>query len=57
MESLYGAGTNPVPYMMLAYGIGALSLLGVAAWIVIDRMRLRRLSAAISPTSDVATRH
>lgn len=49
MESLYGPGTDPVPYMILAYGIGTAGLLGFATWIIAGRMRLRRLLTAVHP--------
>lgn len=49
MESLYGAGTDPVPYMMLAYGLGTAALIGFTVWIVAGRMRLRRLLTAVQP--------
>lgn len=48
MEPLYGSGTDPVPYFLLAYGAGTLLLLGFAAWALRDRMRLRQLLATLA---------
>lgn len=53
MEPLYGTGTDPVPYFLMAYGCGALGLLGFTFWALRDRMRLRQLLATLAaPRSD-----
>ena len=43
----FGAGTDPVPYIMLAYGIGAAGLFGFAAWTAVQRAKLRTMLAAV----------
>ena len=48
MEPQYGAGTDPLPYFLLAYGFGAVCFVGFAVWILWDRARLRRLLATLA---------
>ena len=48
----FGAGMDPVPYIVLAYGIGAVGLFGFAAWTAQQRAKLRTLLAAVKkPTT------
>jgi hypothetical protein len=47
MEPLYGPGTDPVPFFAMAFGIGTLGLVGFAAWLALERKRLRQLLAAV----------
>lgn len=37
----YGAGTDPWPFIAAAYGIGAATLVGITAWLAVERKRLR----------------
>jgi hypothetical protein len=50
MNAIYGAGMDPVPYMVMAYGIGAAGLFGFAAWNLRQRLKLRTLLAAVRKT-------
>jgi hypothetical protein len=43
----FGAATDPTPYILAAFGAGAVTLLGFAAWIQIERRRLQQLLAAV----------
>ena len=47
MESIYGPGTDPVPYILAAYFLGAFSFIGFFVWLFFDRKRLRALLAAV----------
>lgn len=47
MEPAYGAGTDPLPYLIAAYALGALAFLGFYVWCLYDRRRLRTLLAAV----------
>lgn len=47
METMYGAGTDPMPYIMAAYGIGMLALVGFFAWTLWSSRRLRAYLAVI----------
>ena len=47
METTYGLGLDPTPYISLAFGLGAAGLLGFAGWIAHERRHLRRLMVAL----------
>lgn len=47
METMFGAGTNVFPYIFAAYGVGAASLFGFAAWTLKERLKLRTLLAEV----------
>lgn len=47
METIYGAGTDPVPYIAAAYLLGAVVFLGFFVWVLIERKRLRMMLATI----------
>jgi hypothetical protein len=48
----FSGGTDPVPYFVMAYGVGAAGLFGFAAWNVLLRRRLRILLAAVRRPHD-----
>jgi hypothetical protein len=45
---MYGTPTDPTPYIFAAYVIGALSVMGYAAWLFASRRRLDRYLAAFT---------
>lgn len=46
MESMYGPGIDPTPFIAAAYLIGFFGLLGFSLWIFWQRKELRRLAEA-----------
>gem|GEM_PF-3298903 len=34
-------GTDPMPYILMAYSVGALALLGFTHWMLLHRIKLR----------------
>lgn len=48
MESAYGAGVDPVPFMIAAYGLAVLMMAGYAVAIYVTRAKIRRLMVALS---------
>lgn len=47
MESVYGAGTDPTPFFLAAFGLGTVGILGFLVWTLVERRKLRTLLAAI----------
>lgn len=47
METMYGVGTNPMPYIMAAYAIGMVALVGFFVWGLWSRKRLRVYLAVV----------
>lgn len=43
----YGAGTDPAPYIIGAYAVGFVFILGFAILIMIERRHLRMLMSAL----------
>ena len=50
METVYGAGLDPVPYIIGAYTLGLVGILGMMVSITNQRLRLRRQLAVIRAT-------
>ena len=48
MDSPYGAGMDPTPYIFLAYAIGTFGLFGFGSYIFWERRKLQRLAAALN---------
>jgi len=48
MESMYGTGTDPIPYIIAAFGISVLLIAGYAIAIYMARGKIRRLISAMS---------
>jgi hypothetical protein len=48
METLYGAGVNPAPYMIAAFGLAILIMAGYVLAIFLARGKIRRLMSAMS---------
>lgn len=48
MDSAYGTGIDPTPYMFAAYGIGTILLVGYTLTIFMARSKVRRLIAAMN---------
>lgn len=48
MESAFGAGTDPLPYIIAAYGISTLLVAGYALTVYKARAKIRRLISAMS---------
>lgn len=40
-------GTDPLPYVVLAYGLGALALFGYAAWLLRQSSLLKTILAEV----------
>ena len=47
METVTGVASNATPFILMAYCLGALALLGFAHWSVWQRMRLRTQLAVV----------
>lgn len=47
----YGAGTDPFPYIVGAYGVGTFLILGFALLILLERRHLRMLMSALKKSS------
>ena len=47
MDSAFGGGTDPMPYITMAYSIGAFLLFIYAAHTLRERVKLRTLLAAV----------
>ena len=58
MNPITGITTDPTPFLLLAYCLGALALLGYAHWCLLQRRKLRQLLAAIqiSPSPSTTTK-
>ena len=46
--SPYGEGLDPVPYIAASYGVATVLLGGFAAWIFLQRKKLKLLKDAVS---------
>jgi hypothetical protein len=55
MNPITGITTDPTPFLLLAYSLGALALLGYAHWCLLQRRKLRQLLAAIQTSSSPST--
>jgi hypothetical protein len=49
---MYGPGTNPLPYMIAAYALGAICILGYASWLFFSRRRIDRYLNALKTKED-----
>lgn len=38
---MYGPATDPLPYLLAAYGIGAIAIGGYAVWLLRHRLRTK----------------
>ncbi len=47
MDAPFAGGTDPTAYILAAYLIGALMLLGFYAYTLVERRKLRQLLAAV----------
>ena len=47
MDTALSGGTDPTPFILMAYSIGALGLLGFAHWAIWQRLKLRAQLAVI----------
>lgn len=45
---MYGPQTDPTPYIIAAYGIGLICILGYAIWLFTSRRRLERYLSAFN---------
>jgi hypothetical protein len=52
METPYGAGVDPAPYMIAAFGLAVLLLGGYTMSIYFARAKIRRLMVALSSDKD-----
>jgi hypothetical protein len=50
MDTLTGSTMNATPFIMMAYSVGALGLLGFAHWSMLQRLRLRAQLAVVKKT-------
>ena len=48
MDQAYSTGIAATPYLWMAYGGGALLMFGYAAWLSLQRLRLRKLLVVVS---------
>lgn len=48
MDTTYGAGIDPAPYMIAAYAIGTIMLVGYTLAIFMARAKVRRLMLAMN---------
>lgn len=48
MNTPYGSGIDPAPYMFAAYGIGTIFFVGYSLSIFMARAKARRLMAAMN---------
>ena len=48
MESAFGAGIDPLPYIVAAFGISVLLIAGYAVAVYMARGKIRRLISAMS---------
>lgn len=48
METPYGAGVDPVPYMVAAFGLGVFIIAGYTLTIYLTRAKIRRLLVAMT---------
>ena len=55
MESSFGAGVDPSPFIAAAYGLGTLMIFGYAVWTLIHRRHLQRLLIAVSGDTQAST--
>lgn len=51
MESSFGTGLDPSPFVAGAYALGAVLILGYAFWVLLERRRLHLLLAAVRQSS------
>lgn len=54
MNPITGITTDPTPFIIMAYSLGTLALIGYAHWCLAQRRRLRQLVAAVQPARAVA---
>jgi hypothetical protein len=47
MESSFGAGMDPIPFIFAAYALGSALILGYAGWVLLQRRRLKLLLVAV----------
>lgn len=47
MESSFGTGMDPIPYIFAAYALGSALILGYAFWVLLQRRRLKLLLVAV----------
>lgn len=48
MDQAYSTGIAATPYLLMAYCGGALLMFGYAAWLSLQRLRLRKLLVAVN---------
>ena len=45
--NMYGAGTDPAPYILAAYALGFISIFGYTFWLYRNRVRVETFLAAL----------
>ena len=54
MNNITGIATDAQPFIIMAYSLGALTLLGYAHWCLLQRVKLRQLVAAVQQPHSTA---
>lgn len=53
---MYGEGTNPFPFIIAAYVIGALGIIGYGVWLYIHRNKVQRYLDALQTEQNTTSR-